>query len=159
MITRYNARIKQLSASSRALRTLTSSRGMETDACGIPLKPTWSIRKLLSSYPSPSISPATFKRLHELSALVPPVEGTSQYELTKKELEELVRLVEAVKFTRAESSAIDSIPDGRIWEEGSGMLLTKVLDVNNVEVHGRELLKHASQTINGMYIVETDRKR
>ncbi|KAF8843167.1 hypothetical protein BDN67DRAFT_964817 [Paxillus ammoniavirescens] len=154
-----NTRVKQLCASSRTLRTLTSSRGVETDACGIPLKPTWSVRELLSSYPSPSISSATLKRLHELSALVPPTEGTPEYDLMKKELEELVRLVEAVKFIKAEDSAVGSIPDGRIWAEGSGIPLTKVVDAKNDEVHGRELLKHASRTIDGMYIVETDRKR
>ncbi|KAF9247128.1 hypothetical protein BU15DRAFT_39281 [Melanogaster broomeanus] len=153
------ARLCHRCVSSRTLSNFALSKGVETDACGIPIKPTWSVRELLSSYPSPSISPATFKRLHELSALIPPAEGTSEYDLMKKELHELVRLVEAVKLINIDGSADGSIPDGRVSAEGTGISLTKVVEGNNDEVQGRELLKHASRTMDGMYIVETDRKR
>ncbi|KAF9222052.1 hypothetical protein BS17DRAFT_232687 [Gyrodon lividus] len=161
MITRacINARFGQRRVGLRTIKNFTLGRGVGTDACGIPLKPTWSVRELLSSYPSPCLSPATFKRLHELSALAPLPECTPEYDLMKKELDELVRLVEAVKLIDVERSADDSIPDGRICAEGTGIPLTKVVKWKNDETHGRELLKHASRTVDGMYIVETDRKR
>ena len=82
--------------------TLDSRTLVETDTSGIPLKPTWSVHNLVSSYPKPTISSANFKRLHELSALHPPPEGTSEHEERKQELEDLVTLVEAVKLVDLE---------------------------------------------------------
>ncbi|KIJ70475.1 hypothetical protein HYDPIDRAFT_78497 [Hydnomerulius pinastri MD-312] len=144
--------------SPRISRYLSASTGIETDACGIPLKPTWSVKELLSSYPSPSISPATFKRLHELSALIPPAEGTVEHDTMKKELEEMVRLVEAVKLIKVDGPVDGSIPDGRIWAEGTGILLSEGA-VDGDEAKGRKLLELASRTEGDMYVVETDRKR
>ena len=46
--------------------TLDSRTLVETDASGILLKPTWSVHNLISSYPKPTTSSATFKCLHEL---------------------------------------------------------------------------------------------
>ena len=63
-----------------------------TDDTAIPLKPTWSINKLLESYPKPSLSPETIARLHKLSALVPPVEGTPEHARLTRELNDLVNL-------------------------------------------------------------------
>lgn len=142
---------------SRALRTLLHTRQVGTDACGIPLKPTWSLRELMSSYPSPSLSPATFYRLHELSALIPPKKGTPEYDTTKNELDELVRLVEAVKLVNVDAQMDSSIPDGRVWAQDTGIPLTK--EPLDEEVQDAGLLHHANRTLEDMYVVETDRVR
>jgi len=141
----------------RTFRTFLQARQVGTDACGIPLKPTWSVRELLSSYPSPSLSPATFQRLHELSALILPTQDTPEYDTTKNELDELVRLVEAVKLVNIDHPTDSSIPDGRVWAEGTGIPLTK--EPLDKGIHGTKLLDYASQTLEGMYVVETDRRR
>ncbi|KAG2152861.1 hypothetical protein DEU56DRAFT_519517 [Suillus clintonianus] len=140
------------------LRYSTSRAIVETDAYGIPLKPTWSVQELLSSYPAPTISPATFKRLHELSALSPPEEGTPEYAKLKHELEELIKLVEATKLIKVEESGNIGIPDGRVIAEGSGTPLDRT-PREDEDVRGQELLSYASRSANGMYVVETDRSR
>ena len=77
----------------------------------------------------------------------------------------MVRLVEAVKLVDTSSVQVagDQIPDGRIWPEGVGMVLTKngagkEYDGEEGDV-GVELLKHASTTKNGLYTVEADRRK
>ncbi|KAG1753742.1 uncharacterized protein EDB91DRAFT_1099651 [Suillus paluster] len=140
------------------LRYSTSRVIVETDTYGIPLKPTWSVQELLSSYPAPSISPATFKRLHELSALLPPEEGTPEYSKLKHELEDLIKLVEATKLFNVEETESIDIPDGRVMAEGSGIPLDRTPREDG-DVRGHDLLSYASRSVNGMYVVETDRSR
>ena len=92
----------------------------------------------------------------------------------RRELEELVRLVEAVKLVDTSESSeivagsasedlVQSIPDGRIWPEGKGMVLSsnsRVVEFEDEEIEsGTELLKHAALTKNGLYVVETDRRK
>lgn len=132
---------------------------VETDACGIPLNPTWSVKELLSSYPSPTLSSSTFRRLHELSALIPPAEETPEHAEIKTEFEELVRLVEAVKLVQLDDYPSDTIPDGRIWAEGKGLPLESSSSTEGDEVQGRDLLQLASRTLDGMYVVEANSKR
>ena len=135
----------------------------EVDQTGIPLKPTWSVNELLSSYPRPTISPSTLKRLHELSALIPPAESTPEHTKLTREMEELVRLVEAVKLVDVSGVTEEgSVPDGRIWASGEGILLDAEAfatsgDANAAE--GRALLTHASRTMDGLYVVEADKPR
>lgn len=130
----------------------------DVDATGIPLKPTWSVNALLSSYPRPTISPATLKRLHELSALIPPTEGTPEHARLMREMEELVKLVEAVKLVDVSNNGEDGeVPDGRIWAEGEGIPLELPADVEAED--GRALLAHASRTTDGLYVVEADKPR
>src|ERR1700726_1975437 len=107
----------------------------ETDALGIPLRPTWSVDELLSSYPKPSTTPATLRRLHELSALLPPAEDTPEHDALKRELDELIRLVEAVKLVEVPQGGL---PDGRICAEGMGLCLRerKEDEFGNDGVHG-----------------------
>ncbi|KAJ8086251.1 hypothetical protein AAF712_016243 [Marasmius tenuissimus] len=127
-----------------------------TDSLGIPLKPTWSVNDLLSSYPKPTISSATLSRLHNLSALIPPEEGTKEHEKLKSELEELIRLVEAVKLVNT---------DGVVYEHwgpelGDGAELTSEdVKEEGTEMSGRELLEYATKTEGGLYVVEADRRR
>ncbi|KAJ6599364.1 hypothetical protein DFH09DRAFT_1130860 [Mycena vulgaris] len=125
-------------------------RVVETDSCAIPLRPTWSVHELLSSYPTPSLDPHTFRRLHELSALIPPEEGTPEYAQLKTGLEELIRLVEAVKLVNTED----------VTAFGSEDAAGQVVDNNpsqEVPHDGRSLLQHAARTHDGFYIVDADK--
>lgn len=140
---------------------------VKVDAHGIPIRPTWSVNELLSSYPKPSISPSTLKKLHELSALTPPAEGTEEHKQLTLEMENLVKLVEAVKLVDTNDvdeisvSEGEAIPDGRIWPEGTGIDLeagaARHSDAD--EPSGQSLLQHAERTESGLYVVDTDRRR
>ncbi|KAI0663166.1 hypothetical protein C8Q70DRAFT_956325 [Cubamyces menziesii] len=148
--------------SNRNLRRQLKSTLAEVDATGIPLKPTWSVNELLSSYPRPAITPATLKRLHELSALIPPEEDTPEHAKLTQEVEELVKLVEAVKLVDVGKVAEDGVPDGRIWAKGEGISLTTESHEDPADseaASGRALLAHASRTMDGLYVVEADKPR
>ena len=135
---------------------------VETDEDGIPIRPTWSLNDLLSSYPRPTISPATLKHLHTLSALIPPDEGSPEHAKLTEEMQDLVKLVEAVKFVNTKSvSDENSVPDGRIWAEGTGIGLdAEPIPADENEVQGRDLLKHAKNVSSeGLYLIDSDRSR
>ncbi|KAF7355052.1 hypothetical protein MSAN_01420700 [Mycena sanguinolenta] len=140
----------------RAARRVFSSLSkgaVDTDLSGIPRRPTWSVNELLSSYPVPSLAPQTLKHLHDLSALVPPEEGTPEYHKLKTELEELIRLVEAVKMVDTEGvSAFERHDPGK-----------QAVELNPAHEPrpngGRSLLKHAARTRDGFYIVDADKPR
>lgn len=139
---------------------------VDFDAHGIPTRPTWSVNELLSSYPVPKITPATLKHLHDLSALIPPQEGTPEHAKLTSEMENLVKLVEAVKLVDLGSTpgAVEGeVPDGRIWAEGTGIPLEcsqeSVPPKDEGEVHGQALLDHASRTENSLYVVDTSRPK
>ncbi|KAG7096649.1 hypothetical protein E1B28_004065 [Marasmius oreades] len=128
----------------------------ETDALGMPLRPTWSIKELLSSYPKPTLASSTLTRIHELSALIPPGEGTKDHEKLKQELEELVRLVEAVKLVNTEGVVFQH------WgpELGNGAEPDLEVGVTSSDVPcGSQLLVHAQKTVDGFYVVDADRRR
>ncbi|KAG6914301.1 hypothetical protein DXG01_001209 [Tephrocybe rancida] len=120
----------------------------ETDECGIPLEPTWSVHELLSSYPKPTLSSAALTRLYELSALIPPEEGSPEHAKLKGEMEELIKLVEAVKMV--DTSDVHpthfKLPDQQ----------TPTFDN---EPSGQLLLRNAARTKDGFYVVDSDRKR
>ncbi|KAI9066383.1 hypothetical protein FKP32DRAFT_1673908 [Trametes sanguinea] len=152
------ARVRPSSRSQVRLK----STAVEFDANGIPLKPTWSVTELLSSYPRPEITPATLKRLHELSALIPPEEGTPEHAKLTQEMEDLVKLVEAVKLVDVSAVPEDGVPDGRIWAEGEGINPRSEPRENPEDLetaHGRALLAHASRSMDGLYVVEADKPR
>lgn len=102
--------------------------------------------------------------MYELSALVPPLEGTTEHTQITAEMEDLVKLVEAVKMVEIGSQEtgedIHGVPDGRIWAQGEGILLEKqpVL-AEDEESHGRALLAHAQRTENGLYVVPKGSRR
>lgn len=85
----------------------------------------------------------------------------------RQELEELVLLVEAVKLVDTsdvgEAVGDEGIPDGRVWPDDQGMVLssnTREVEFEDKEGEtGTELLKHAAVTKNGLYVVEADRRR
>lgn len=128
----------------------------------MPVEPTWSVKNLLASYPAPTLEPATLKRLHKLSSLTPPEEGTPEFETLRKDLAEMIRMVEAVKTIELPKDG-SGIPDGRIWPEARGMQFEEgasgeALDLPE-EAKGRPLLDAATNTKDGYYLVETERKR
>ena len=134
----------------------------QTDSCGIPLQPTWSVNDLLSSYPISKISSSTLNRLYELSALISPAEGTLEHDILKREMEDLVKLVEAVKLVDAseglgETGGREQISDGRA--EGTGISPVNVQAKANGEVTGSELLRFAGRTSDGFYVVDADRTK
>ncbi|KZT26994.1 hypothetical protein NEOLEDRAFT_1131492 [Neolentinus lepideus HHB14362 ss-1] len=141
-------------------RRFGKSETIETDECAIPLQPTWSVNDLLSSYPKPSISPSQLKHLHELSALLPPEEDSTELASLTAEMENLVKLVEAVRIPDLQGEEKEAVPDGRVWADGMGIELTEsVGEVSAEEIRGRDLLAWPYRTSNGMYVVDTDRRR
>lgn len=141
-------------------RRLLSSRVKavhETDSCGIPLRPTWSVDELLSSYVIPAIPSATLDHLHELSALVPPQKGTPEHTRLKGELEGLVRLVEAVRLVDTENVRVSA----RIVAEDADRQRACLIQhgSQDVSTSGSALLEHAARSADGFYVVDADRKR
>ncbi|KAJ7178624.1 hypothetical protein C8R43DRAFT_467523 [Mycena crocata] len=125
-------------------------RLFETDSCGIPLRPTWSVNDLLSSYPTPYLTPQTLEHLHDLSALIPPEEDTPEYGQLKAGLEELIRLVEAVKLIDIKNIEASGSHD-------PGRQTGNINPGHELFCNGRSLLKHAARTRDGFYIVDADK--
>ena len=97
-----------------------------------------------------------------LSALIPPEEGSPEHAKFTEEMQDLVKLVEAVKLVGTESVGDkNDIPDGRIWAEGIGIGLdTESIPVDNDEVQGRDLLKYAKiVSLEGLYLIDSDRSK
>lgn len=134
---------------------------VETDDCAIPLKPVWSVDNLLSSYPRPTISSPALRRLHVLSALIPPEEGTLEHIKLTRQLEDLVKLVESVRLFKGPgaSSAVDTAVDARIWAEGTGIDLKKAPrgECDREALDPAELLSRATRTEDGLYVIHSDR--
>ncbi|KAI9466813.1 hypothetical protein BJY52DRAFT_20667 [Lactarius psammicola] len=134
---------------------------VETDDCAIPLKPTWSVDDLLSSYPRPTISSLALDRLHILSALIPPEEGTPQHANLIRELEDLVKLVESVRLFNmpCDSTPTHAVADARVWAENTGIDLQKVPSGahDREALDPAELLSRASHTENNLYVIHSDR--
>ena len=153
-------RLTRLNSSLSSNPTLRTD--VETDENGIPIRPTWSVNELLSSYPRPTISPATLKHLHTLSALIPPEEGSPEHAKLTEEMRDLVKLVEAVKLVNTDSVDDGSgVPDGRIWAEGTGIdLEAEPIPVDENEVQGRDLLKYSKAVSpEGLYLIDSDRSK
>lgn len=124
---------------------------------GVPVNPTWSVRELLDSYPPPTIEDATFEKIHRLSALVPPKEGTDERRVLKKELEDLVKLVNAVRMAEVPKDKEDGrVPDGRIYPIPRDVGLdeaTTVEEEGEGQPNGRELLRHSRISKGTAYVL------
>ena len=123
----------------------------QVDPCGIPVQPTWSVHQLLESYACPKLSSTTIDRLYELSALAPPNKDTLQYEKMKKDLEVMVKLVEAVK--QVNTNGVPLVGRGE-KEDGD-----RIQQNSQFEENGQTLLKYAARTENKFYAVDAERKR
>ena len=124
----------------------------QVDFCGIPVQPTWSVHQLIESYASPKLSSTTIDRLYELSALAPPKKHTLQYEKMKKDLEDMVKLVEAVK--KVNTNGVHLVGRGE-KEDGDRIQQNSRYEGE----HGQTLLKYAARTKNKFYAVDAERKR
>ncbi|KAF4602358.1 hypothetical protein EYR40_005563 [Pleurotus pulmonarius] len=126
----------------------------ETDSLRIPLRPTWSVNDLLSSYPTPRVDHAELEQLHKLSALIIPEKDSDEYYKLKGDLEELVRLVEAVKLVDTEGVELaEAVVSADAPPEG---------DLEETQEHtprGRELLKYAHRVKEELYVVDTDARQ
>ena len=125
-----------------------------TDELGLPLSPPWSVHALINSYPSPTLSDAALTKLYDSAALLPPTAGTHELREVKREMEDLVRLVEAVKIAPIEPIEGEGPPDGRVWPSDRGIVLEDVVVPDETLPSGRELLKHTQRTENGYYLVD-----
>ena len=155
-----STRLAKLGSSLSPNHTLRTE--VETDEDAIPVRPTWSVNELLSSYPKPTISPATLEHLHTLSALIPPEEGSPEHAKLTEEIQDLVKLVEAVKLVNTDSVDVgNGVPDGRIWAEGTGIDLdAEPIPADENEVQGRDLLKYAKNVSpEGLYLVDSERSK
>ena len=97
-----------------------------------------------------------------LSALIPPEEGSPENAKLTEEIQDLVKLVEAIKLVGTESVGDENdIPDGRIWAEGIGIGLdAESIPVDNDEVQGCDLLKYAKiVSLEGLYLIDFDRSK
>jgi Asp-tRNA(Asn)/Glu-tRNA(Gln) amidotransferase C subunit len=86
-----------------------------------------------------------------LSALAPP-KHTLQYEKVRKELEDMVKLVEAVKQVNTDGVSLT----GRGEKEDEDRIQQNSQPEGE---HGQALLKYAARTKNGLYVLDAERKR
>jgi Asp-tRNA(Asn)/Glu-tRNA(Gln) amidotransferase C subunit len=83
--------------------------------------------------------------------LIQPEEGTPEYQNVKHDLEEMIRLVEAVRLVDTKGVTVR----GRKVEEDSD----REYNVPTLDNDGQALLQLASQTQHGFYVVESERRR
>lgn len=127
---------------------------------GVPLSATWSVRELLDSYSPPSLDDQTFEKIHRLSALIPPDRGTEEREVLRKELQDLVRLVNAVRVAEVPQGKEGEIPDGRIYPIPHEIDLDAANAVQQEpQASGRELLKHSQIGSETAYVLPDLSKR
>jgi len=107
----------------------------------------------LSSYPKPLISSQTLNHLHKLAALIPPTQDTPEYEKLRKEVSELIWLVDAVRLVDTKGVLVSAR-----WDKEDADRQNAELPPQDIP-EGQELLKHAARVENGFYLVDADRKR
>jgi hypothetical protein len=143
------------------------SKQVEVDELGIPIKPTWSVRSLLASYPSPSINDGTFDKLHRLAALRAPEKDSKEREILREEMEGLIRLVGAVRVAEVNGekpSEEQGLVDGRIYSLPQTIELGRKakdehLDDAEELPNGRELLRHSRTANQTAYVLPDLSKR
>ena len=119
------------------------------DSLSIPLRPSWSVHELLGRYPAPSVDANALTRLHKIAALDPPPGDSPQFKAIKEELEQLVKLVEAVKLVPQSSNSYRA-GDGMIWPAGTGLKTTD--GVPGLRNQPASLLKHAAVVKEGAFL-------
>ncbi|KAF8583950.1 hypothetical protein K439DRAFT_1258801, partial [Ramaria rubella] len=131
-----------------------------TDELGLPLSPSWSVHALISSYPSPRLTSATVTQLHKIAALIPPEEDTADFKELKAEMEDLVRLVEAVRMAPNDVNKADGPSDGIVRSQDKEVELRGARnEIDGSPPFGRELLKHTRRTEDGYYLVDSSRSK
>lgn len=77
-----------------------------------------------------------------------------EHDALKKEMEEFIRLVEAVKLVDTTAVRRAAYSDRKAEEDPDRGLL----QATQQEVTGRRLLEHATRTENGFYVVDAKRR-
>ncbi len=121
------------------------------------VRPTWSVHELLSTYPAPKISDAMLVKLHKVSALIPPPEDSPAFAKRKHQLEELIRLVEAVRLVDVNTGDGTGISDGRVLAQGRPIDAPDTGPESCAPQVSEEpnILQHATRSVDGYYIVES----
>jgi Asp-tRNA(Asn)/Glu-tRNA(Gln) amidotransferase C subunit len=139
-----------------------STRPIIADA--IPSKPTWSVRELIDSMPEPKLEHETLQKLHDLSALHLPPRDSAEYKTLKKDMENLVRLVDAVRVADFENAG-PVLDDSQLAkDEMLGHMVMfdheQMLEEDDRKTQdeipggsGRELLSHAQDSRRHLYHV------
>ena len=146
---------------SRPFKSSQSKGPISVDEYGVPVSSSWSVRQLLKDYPAPTLSDATFEKLHKLSALNAPSDPTERESL-RRQLEGLIKMVNAVRVAPLPDGRGDAkIEDARIWPEDLGIdLERKVQPPGEGEPHGRELLAHSTVSNGeGAYVLPDIKKK
>jgi len=86
-----------------------------------------------------------------VSSLVPPEEGTPSYNALKQNLEEMIKLVEAVRLVDT-----PELLAGRSEQEDTDLVAPQIILSGKI---GQELLKHASRISDQFYVVNSERRR
>ncbi|KIM25614.1 hypothetical protein M408DRAFT_331142 [Serendipita vermifera MAFF 305830] len=162
----------QQSSGSRHVHNTHQSRkehkAVEVDEFGIPTQPTWSVKSFLASYPSPAIDDETLDKLHRLSALKAPEKGSEEREVLRGEMEQLVRLVGAVRVADIPTDEGDGFMDGRIYPLSQKIDFAhkpkpkdagELVDSGEKLPSGRELLRHSQTANETVYVLPDLSKR
>ena len=161
---RGNSRLLPPLRAFHASRPFNSSQFKEpvsVDEYGMPTSSGWSVRQLLKDYPAPTLSDATFEKLHKLSALNAPSDPIERESL-RRQLEGLIKMVNAVRIAPLSDGGEDGkIEDARIWPEDHGIDLERTVQPpGEGEPHGRELLVHSKVSNGeGVYILPDVKKK
>ena len=125
------------------------------------VRPTWSVHELLSAYPAPRISDTVLEKLHKVSALIPPPKESPAFAKRKHQLEELIRLVEAVRLVNVNTVDGSVVPDGRVLAQGYPIDAPDTRTESCVPQVSEEpnIMQHATRSVDGYYIVETPPSR
>ncbi|GJJ07677.1 hypothetical protein Clacol_001882 [Clathrus columnatus] len=162
----FDAMMRQYAPLAAVFLIVSNKNGktFDNDELGLPKAPTWSVHELLNSYPPIELSDETLTRLHTTAALFPPEKDSSEFKELKNQMEDLIRLVEAVRVAPLPFTDSPDVQkphlDGRIWPEERGLNLhefnNKVEEQDNTcPPEGRKLLERASRHTNGFYLVDS----
>lgn len=152
---------------SRSYSTSATSRGAEAEEglseedteLGMPSEPTWSVYELLDRVKGGrEVGKEELEKLHRLAALELPSDEEGLLR-TKKELEAMIGLVDAVRSVDVEKKGHD-VGIGRIWPEGRSQRLSEdTPSAASIEdaiatLDREKLLGLAKRTERGFYVVD-----
>jgi hypothetical protein len=169
MITAYRASTGSLARSVLSI-TLRFSRPksthnplkptVETDELGLPVTPA---PLPIPDIPRANLSRETLVKLHRLSALKPPEEGSPEEMQLKAELGELLGLMDIVKNVEMPQGEVnlrqlltegvsEVVIDEKVAEVGAGLQQARMEEkLEHREKHGKELLDWATRRVGDYY--------
>jgi len=169
MLTAYRASTGSLARSALSI-TLRVTRpksthnplkpSVETDELGLPLTPA---PLPIPDIPKASISRESLVKLHRLSALDPPEEGSPEELQLKAELGELLGLMDIVKNVEMPHGEVnlaqlltegvgEVVIDEKVAEASKGVQKVRIEEkLEHREKHGKELLEWATRRVGDYY--------